>query len=312
MSDPRWNAGKMPQLTGRVAVVTGANSGLGWTIALNLAKCGAHVVLACRDIGKAQRAAQAIHDQVPAASLAHQSVDLSSLSSVRACAAALTHSLGRLDLLINNAGVMFLPYRQSVDGFEIQMASNHLGHFLLTGLLLDLLKRTEGARVVTMSSGFGQYGRLPQDTLRGQVRYSKYRAYCDSKLANLVFAKLLAERLACSGADVISAAAHPGYAATNLQFGAAGQIRSPLWAGANRVAMRVSNALFAQPAAMGALPALYAATSPDVSNGDYIGPDGCMEARGYPTQARVPKQALDKARADRFWALSEQGVGFAY
>jgi NAD(P)-dependent dehydrogenase (short-subunit alcohol dehydrogenase family) len=312
VSTKQWDAGRIPALDGRVALVTGANSGLGWNVALELARRGAHVVMACRNTAKAEQAAADIRAQAPSASLSIEALDLSKLESVRACASAVAQRHARLDLLVNNAGVMFLPEERTQDGFEIHMASNHLGHFLLTGLLWDCLAQSDQARVVTMSSGLARLGRLPEDDLSHARRHSPHLAYCDSKLANLVFARELAERAARKQSHVKSLAAHPGYAATNLQFGAAGKIRSPFLAEGNRLLMRLANATLAQPAPMGALPALYAATAENVKSGDYIGPSGWMETRGYPGPAQVYRQAADKYAAQRFWALSEQSTGITY
>lgn len=312
MMQTRWDATQVPNQQGRVALVTGANSGLGWQLALNLARHGAHVVMACRDATRASHAMQTILAQVPSASLSHVRLDLSDLASVRRCAAEVLTRHERLDLLCNNAGVMFLPFRRSVDGHEIQMASNHLGHFLLTGLLLPRLNETPGARVVTMSSGFNRFGRLPQHGLAGSPTDSPYASYCHSKLANLVFARELHKRLSQARSGTLSVAAHPGYAATNLQYGAADATASKAMASAKRWVMRLSNAALAQPASMGALPALYAATAAQVRGGDYIGPHALMESRGYPAHARVPRRAMDAAAAARFWALSERSVQFTY
>ncbi len=312
MQQARWDHTRIPQQTGKQAVVTGANSGLGWHISLQLARQGAHVVMACRDKARAMQAMDAIRAEVPHARLSFQALDLASLHSVRACAAALAAAHPRIDLLVNNAGVMFLPYALSADGFELQMACNHLGHFLLTGLLLPQLAQAPAPRIVTMSSGFNHYGRLPQKGFRGEPGYSRHRAYCDTKLANIVFARELATRLARAGSHIASVAAHPGYAATNLQFGAANLSGARWLAGLSRASMRLSNALLAQPAAMGALPALYAATEPGIQSGDYIGPDGFQESRGHPRLVDVPKRALEAEAVARFWALSEQATGFSY
>lgn len=312
MRSANWDTGHIPDQQGKVAVVTGANSGLGWHITLNLARQGAHVVMACRDEGRTARAMEQIRAIVPGAKLSYQPMNLARQDSVRAAAADLLAHHPRIDLLVNNAGVMFLPYSQTSDGYEIQMASNHLGHFLLTGLVLARLNQTPGARIVTMSSGFNRYGRLPRDGFKGSARYSKYRSYCDSKLANLVFARELAQRLQKQGARTLSLAAHPGYSATNLQFGAANLAGSSLAASLNRMGMRMSNALFAQTAAMGALPALYAATGPVQGNGGYFGPDGWNEIRGYPRQAALPRRALDGEAAARFWTMSEDCTGIRY
>ena len=247
-----WTAVDIPDQTGRTAVVTGANSGLGLQTSRQLARFGAHVVLACRD--KATRAAEAmtfIRSKVPDASLSTAPLDLADLASVRTFAAATLDAHPSVDLLINNAGIMAVPYRRTADGFEGQFGTNHLGHFALTGLLLPALLATPGSRVVTVSSGAAAMGRMHFDDLQGEGRYHRWLAYGQSKLANLLFAFELARRLAASGSAVVSAAAHPGYAATNLQ--SAGPREAGNWLAARF--MELGNAMFAQSDAQGALAA---------------------------------------------------------
>jgi NAD(P)-dependent dehydrogenase (short-subunit alcohol dehydrogenase family) len=200
--------------------------------------------------------------------------------------------------------VMASPQRTTADGFELQLGTNHLGHFALTGLLLDLLKATPGARVVTVSSGMHHRGRIDFDDLNSERGYSRWGAYSQSKLANLLFMLELDRRLKAADLDLVSAAAHPGYAATNLQVSA-----PPFH---ERIAMRVTNLLFAQSAEMGALPVLYAATAPDVQGGFYIGPDGRGESRGHPTTVSPNKKALDPEVAARLWGVSEDLTGVSY
>lgn len=251
-----WARRNIPQLAGRLALVTGANSGLGWQAARTLAGKGATVVMACRNREQAERARRAILDEYPQARLELADLDLADLASIRACAAGFRQRHERLDLLFNNAGVMFLPLRRTRDGFEMQMGTNHLGHFALTGLLLDSLLAAPRPRVVGMTSGFNQFGRLPLDDLNAERGYNRYLAYCHSKQANLLFSLELQRRAGQRGVLLQSLAAHPGYAATNLQYAAPAMSGSRL----GRWAMKVANGAFAQSAEMGALPALSALT----------------------------------------------------
>lgn len=305
----QWLDQNIPSLYGKVTVITGANSGIGYEAARMLAMKDAHVVLAVRDTAKGGKAARQIRSAVPQADLEVMALDLASLASVRSFAALFTASHDRLDLLINNAGVMAIPRRETADGFEMQLGTNHLGHFALTGLLLPLLLTAPGARIVTVSSGVHRMGQINFDDLQSQQSYKKWGAYSQSKLANLLFAYELQRRLAAAGASAISVAAHPGYAATNLQ--AVG----PQMAGSRlqQAAMGLLNRTLAQSAEMGALPTVYAAASPSVEGGDYIGPGGLMEQRGWPTQVQSNDRSHDGAVAARLWAVSEEltGVRFA-
>jgi NAD(P)-dependent dehydrogenase (short-subunit alcohol dehydrogenase family) len=298
----------MPDLTGKVAVVTGANSGLGYETARGLARHAAHVVLACRDLERGRAAVARLQDELPKASLELLELDLADLAVVRRFATEFAGRHTRLDILVNNAGVMAIPYRETADGFEMQWGVNHLGHFALTGLLLDRILHSPGARVVTVSS---YYHRLFNgDVARGVAAngYEKWSAYGRSKLANLLFAFELQRRLEACGAEAISLAAHPGYAATNLQS------RGPRMEGSRLKGwiMSLGNRLIAQSAAMGALPLLYAATAPDASGCDYIGPDGLMGLRGFPSRARASVTAYDKETAAELWRVSETLTGVTY
>jgi len=303
-----WTYSDIPDLTGKLALVTGANSGLGLYATRGLAAHGAQVLMACRDRAKAQTAMQKISAEIPHAKLEVLALDLADLSSVRRFADTLMQRHERLDLLCNNAGVMALPHRTTRDGFEMQIGTNHLGHFALTGLLLPLLKRSPAARVVTVSSLAYMMGRIRFDDLSWTQRYAKWPAYAQSKLANLMFAVELARRLQASSSKVISTAAHPGYAATHLQM-AGPQMENSVM---GKLLMAISNALFAQPAEMGALPTLYAATAPDVDNGEFFGPKGFLHIRGAPTRGRPGRRAKDAAAAERLWALSERLTGVSY
>ena len=308
MSSDRWTASDIPDQSGRVAIVTGANSGLGSETALALAAKGAHVVLACRDASRAQAALDAIRSAAPQASVEVLPLDLASLASIRAFAEAFTARHTRLDLLCNNAGVMAIPRRNTADGFEMQLGTNHLGHFALTGLLLPRLLDTPRSRVVNVSSSAHRPGRIHFDDLQLERGYAKWRAYAQSKLANLLFTFELDRRLRKAGASVISVAAHPGYASTNLQTVGAKMEGSKL---AERI-FEFGNRLFAQSAAMGALPTLYGATAPGVQGGDYFGPDRFFESRGHPTKVGSSARSKDTADAARLWEISEQLTGVRF
>ena len=301
MSD-KWTADRIPDQSGRVALVTGANSGLGLIVARELARAGATVVLACRNTEKGADTLREITSEAPAAEPELAALDLASLDSIRSFADEFRNGHDGLDLLINNAGVMAPPRRTTADGFEMQFGTNHLGHFALTGLLLKALEGREDARVVTVSSTAHRFGRIDLDDLQSERRYRRWRAYGQSKLANLIFALELDRRLRAAGSTISSVAAHPGYAATNLQSAAAPAL--------DRAVMTVTNLLLAQSAEIGALPLLYAATEPGLAGGTYVGPDGRGEQRGHPQPNAVPSNAaLDQTVAARLWAASEEATG---
>jgi NAD(P)-dependent dehydrogenase (short-subunit alcohol dehydrogenase family) len=299
-----WTAEQIPDQSGRTAIVTGANSGLGLVCARELARKGASVVLACRDTVKGEAAVEAIARAAPSAKVELEELDLANLASVRAFAERLRSTNGDVHLLLNNAGVMAPPRRLTADGFELQLGTNHLGHFALTGLLLAALEGRPDARVVTLSSNAHKMGRIRFDDLQSERRYSRWQAYGQSKLANLMFALELHRRLRAAGSSVKSLAAHPGYAATNLQSAAA-----PL---VDRLVMVGTNALLAQSAERGALPSLYAATAPDVESGAYVGPDGLGEFRGHPHVVAPTSAARDEASAARLWEVSEELTGVRF
>jgi NAD(P)-dependent dehydrogenase (short-subunit alcohol dehydrogenase family) len=300
----KWTAADIPDQRGRTAIVTGANSGLGRVVAQELARAGAQVVLACRDTGKGEAAAERIAASAPGARVEVAELDLAALDSVRSFSEGFARGDRPLDLLVNNAGVMAPPHGRTVDGFERQLGTNHLGHFALTGRLLPLLRDRAGARVVTVSSAAHRGGSIEFDDLQSERRYSRWGAYSQSKLANLLFALELDRRLRSAGLPLISMAAHPGYAATNLQFSG-----PPAY---ERAFMRVGNLLFAQSAAMGALPILFAATAPDLAGGSFVGPDGLLEGRGHPRQVSPSSAARDEQAARRLWEVSERLTGVAY
>ena len=300
----KWTAADIPDQAGRTAIVTGGNSGLGLAAARALAAAGAETVLACRDTAKAEAAAESIRGAVPGATVAVEGLDLASLASVREFAERWAGSRGGLDLLINNAGVMAPPRRQTADGFELQLGTNHLGHFALTGLLLPRMRGREDARVVTVSSTAHKFGRIAFGNLQGERRYFRWRAYGQSKLANVLFARELDLRLRGGGSSVKSLAAHPGYAATNLQTAA-----PPAF---DRAVFAVTNRLLAQNAEMGALPELYAATRPNLDGGLFIGPDGFEEQRGHPKVVEPVKAGRDARTAARLWEVSTELTGVEY
>jgi NAD(P)-dependent dehydrogenase (short-subunit alcohol dehydrogenase family) len=301
-----WTAADIPDLADRTAVVTGANSGIGYHTAVELARHGATVVLACRDAGRGDEAVRRVAGEVPAASVQLALLDLADLASVRRFADSYPATHQGLDLLVNNAGVMALPMRRTADGFEMQFGTNHLGHFALTGLLLPRLLARPAARVVTVSSDLHRIGRIDFADLNAERGYRRWRAYAQSKLANLLFTLELQRRAEAAGADLLAVAAHPGYAATNLQTAGARMTGSRLRA---QVA-GLLNRVFSQPAEMGALPLLYAATNPDVRGGQYVGPAGGR--RGYPGLATPSAGARDADAARRLWEVSERLTGVRY
>ena len=300
-----WSVHDIPDQSGRVAVVTGANSGLGHATARELARKGARVVLACRSEARGETARDRIASEVPGAEVELALLDLADLTSVREFARTLPYD--RLDLLVNNAGVMALPYGTTADGFETQFGVNHLGHFALTGLLLPVLLDTPGARVVTVSSPAHAMANIDIDDLNSERRYRRWIAYARSKTANLLFTHELARRLAAHGAEPVAAAAHPGYAATNLQTQAP---RMTGRRGGERL-MRIGNRVFAQSAEAGALPILYAATAPGVRPDSFTGPSFAMW-RGAPAPSwRAPWTRDDRA-GERLWTASERLTGVTY
>jgi NAD(P)-dependent dehydrogenase (short-subunit alcohol dehydrogenase family) len=301
----KWTAADIPDQHGRVALVTGANSGLGTAAARALARAGATVVMTARDAGKGERAAAAIRAEVPAAELDLRELDLADLDSVGAFASGVSGEHERLDLLINNAGVMAPPRRLTKSGFESQLGTNHLGHFALTGLLLGRLLAAPAPRVVTVSSGAHRIGTVNFDDLQSERGYNNWRAYGQSKLANLMFCFELQRRALAAGTNLLSMAAHPGYAATNLQFAG-----PAAWY--ERVVMTVSTKVLAQSAEMGALPILYAATKSELPGGSFVGPDGFMEQWGHPHVVTAARKAYEERAWLALWEVSEELTGVRY
>jgi NAD(P)-dependent dehydrogenase (short-subunit alcohol dehydrogenase family) len=300
-----WTATDIPDLSGRRAIVTGANSGIGYHTALELARHGAEVILACRSAERGGQALDRIRAELPDADVTLASLDLSSLESVRAFAAE--YATGRagdgLDILANNAGVMGTPRKTTADGFEMQFGINHLGHFALTGLLLPALLARPGARVVTVTSIGAWVGRIRFDDLHGERRYDRWAAYGQAKLANLVFAKELDRRVAA----ITGVAAHPGYAATNLQQKSARDEGKRL----RETIFGLGNFLVAQPAAAGALPTLYGATAPGVRGGECYGPR-LGQQWGPPTRVRTVARADAPELGRRLWEVSAELTGVTY
>lgn len=297
-SNNHWTTDDIPDQSGKVAIVTGANSGIGYEAARALAHKGATVILACRSAAKGQAAARQIEKEAPKGTAVFMSLDLSDLASVAEFVEAFNGRYDRLDMLINNAGVMIPPYGTTADGFEQQFGVNHLGHFALTGRLLDLLRRTPQSRIVTVSSMMHLRGKIKFADLNSEKSYNRSAAYGQSKLANLLFTYELQRKLAAAGADIIAVAAHPGWAATNLQK------HSGL--------VNYMNRFLAQSAAMGALPTLRAATAPDVRGGEYYGPGRRFGAVGYPKKVQSNGRSHDEATAARLWTISEELTGVYY
>lgn len=293
----KWTLEHLPEQKGKTALVTGANAGIGFETAKALAGKGARVILACRSQERGEAAVAKICAVHPQAQIEFQPLDLASLASVRACAAHVSQSHPQLDLLINNAGVMMPPASKTEEGFELQMGVNFLGHFLLTGLLLELLEKTPGARVIQLSSIAHRRGKIDFANFQGEKPYLNFREYSQSKLACLIFALELDRRLKARGSALLSLAAHPGWTRTEL--------------------MRHSNLMdmmsqrLAMPTLQGALPTLYAASMP-LSGGAYIGPNGLMEAWGFPGPAKISPQALDQQVSKALWEKAEDLTGLSY
>jgi NAD(P)-dependent dehydrogenase (short-subunit alcohol dehydrogenase family) len=300
----------LPDQDGKLAVVTGANSGIGLETARRLAMANAQVVLACRNPAKAAEAVADIRESTPNARVVAEQLDLSSLASVEEFTRLMATRDQAIDILVNNAGIMAVPKREeTADGFELQFGTNVLGHFALTARLLPLVRRSDAPRVVTLSSTAARIGRMDFDDLQAEQKYSPWRAYGQSKLADLLFAKELARRSEANGWKVLSAGAHPGSTHTNLQStgrSAGGKEGT----GMIGVLMRIPGV--SQEAPQGALPTLYAAARPEAQNGGYYGPDGFQEMNGLPAPADVPKRARSEADAARLWDVAEKLTGVKF
>jgi NAD(P)-dependent dehydrogenase (short-subunit alcohol dehydrogenase family) len=301
-----WTTEKIPDLTGKVIIVTGANSGLGFEAAKEFARKGAQTILACRSMDKAQAALDQIKQEIPEASAEIMQLDLASLASVREFAETFKSRYDRLDILVNNAGIMWVPYQKTEDGFESQFGTNHLGHFALTGLLMDLLLKTPDARVVNVSSVGHRSGTMDFDNLmfEGGKGYGRHRAYGRSKLANLLFTYELQRKFGAVDADAIATAAHPGGSNTNLA-----RYVEDLW---YFKALRPVLERMMQGADMGALPTLRAAVDPAASGGEYYGPGGFMEQGGYPVIVQSSAASHSEIDARRLWEVSEELTGIHY
>lgn len=308
-----WTADDVPDLSGSTFVVTGANTGLGLEATRVLTSRGAEVVMACRSVERGEDAAEEVRDQHSDADLDVRELDLGSLDSVEEFAEGFVDDHDDLDVLMNNAGVMAVPRQETEDGFELQIGVNHLGHYALTGRLLDQVLDADGVdgdggRVVTVSSGAHRSGEIDFDDLHGEQEYTKWGAYGQSKLANLLFALELQRRLEDADESARSVAAHPGYAATDLQRRGPEQEGSKLklWG------MKALNMLVAQSAERGVLPQLYAAVSEDVEGGEYVGPGGFKKMRGYPEVQQPSERARDEETAKQLWTVSGELTGVEF
>lgn len=305
----KWTTQNIPDLEGRRAIVTGANSGLGYHTALELARRGAHVVMACRSATKAEAARTLMLAEAPRAELEIMALDVGDLESVRSFCAAYRKRHARLDLLINNAGVVAQPLGRTPQGFELQIGTNYFGPFAMTAHLLETLARTPGARIVNVASIAHQFARLPLADLNWERRaYNEWLGYGQSKLALLMHTYELDRRLRAAQMDVSAIAAHPGYAATGLV--SSEMVLAKHWLGQRL--MQLGNQILAQPAHMGALATLYAATSAEARGGDYIGPGGLAQFRGFPQKVKSTRASHNREAATRLWAETEQYTGLSY
>jgi len=294
----RWTIQDIPDQSGRVAIVTGGNSGIGFETVRGLAERGARVILACRDESKGNCARDQILADCAEADIVVERLDLADLQSVREFASRVLDNHDRLDLLVNNAGVMVPPLGRTAEGFELQFGTNHLGHFALTGLLIDRINATPGGRIVIVSSVAHKFGKVDFDNLNAEKGYKKARAYALSKLANLLFQTELQRRLDLAGHGTLVTAAHPGWTATNLQ--------------AHASTFQFLNPYLAMTPAQGAMPTLFAATSPDAKPAGYYGPNGLFEMRGAPVEVKPVRAARDQAVAERLWEVSESLTSVRY
>jgi len=298
----KWSIVDIPDQSGKIAIVTGANCGTGYEISKALASKGAEVIMACRDVEKGESAAEKIKKEFPKSSLKVMVLDLADLSSVKNFCQLFRENYNSLNILCNNAGIMAIPKLKSKDGFELQLATNHLGHFALTGLLFDKILMTPKSRIVNVSSTAHQSGKIDFDDLMKEKKYSRFSAYSQSKLANLLFTYELQRRLEAEGHSTISVGTHPGLAATNLASSGPGY-------GKGRIIKSIISfftKLFSQSAEMGALPILCACTSLDINGGDYLGPGGFRGMRGYPKKDESSKESHDVEVAKKLWDISTE------
>lgn len=300
-----WTTADIPDLTGKVIIVTGANSGIGFEAAREFARQGAQTILACRNLEKGQTALDQIQAEIPDAAVEMMQLDLASLESIHQFAETFKAKYDRLDVLLNNAGIMMVPYGKTKDGFERQFGTNHLGHFALTGLLIDLLSKTADARVVNVSSNGHRFGKMDFDDLMYEEnKYSSIGAYARSKLANLLFTYELQRRFEAQDLDLIAVVAHPGNSDTNLgahlEEHPAYKIMQPIFG------------RMGQSAAMGALPSIRAAVDPDVAGAEYFGPEGTIQAKGYPVLVPSSKASHNQSDAQKLWEISEELTGVQY
>lgn len=307
MAGSKWTTEQISSQAGKTALVTGANSGIGYQAALELARHGAHVLLGCRNYAKGQAALERLLREAPGASAELVELDMASLSSIRAFAGDFAARGVALDLLINNAGVMALPKRElTADGFERQFGTNHLGHFALTGLLMPQLLAAPAPRVVTVASLAHRNGKIDFDNLQSERGYKPWDAYGESKLANILFANELNRRAIIAHSRLLSMPVHPGVSVTNIIANGPGS------KGPKAMALKLLAPVIMQPDAAGALPTLYAATSPEARGGEYIGPDGLMEMKGSPVVVQPKPHALDQAVGQKLWTVSEELTGVMY
>ena len=298
MGKKKWKFEDIPDQTGKIAIVTGSNIGLGLEVAKALARKGAHVVMACRNMEKAEAARDKILEEFPDVSLEIIKLDLSDLSSVKEFVNDFKSKHNSLNMLCNNAGVMMTPYLKTADGFELQIGTNHLGHFALTGLLLDTLLKNENSRIVSMSSTGHKVGKINFDDLMFEKEYSRTKSYGQSKLANLLFVYELNRKLEAAGKTAISNASHPGWTRTNLQQ--------------NVLIFRLLNPLLSMKPPKGCLSMLYAATAPEAEGGAYYGPKGLTEVKGYPKKVESSERSHNLEDAKKLWEISEKLTGVKY
>ena len=307
MAAAKWTAQQIPSQVGKTALVTGANSGIGYQAALELARHGAYVLMGCRNAAKGQAALERLQREAPGASAEVVELDMASRASIRAFASAFAARGVPLDVLINNAGVMALPKRElTADGFERQVGTNHLGHFALTGLLMPQLLGAAAPRVVTVASLAHRDGKIDFENLQSERGYKPWGAYGTSKLANILFAKELDRRARVAHSRLLSLAVHPGVSTTSIFVNGPGENNL------KAIAVKLLAPVMMQKDDAGALPTLYAATSPDAHGGEYIGPDGFQELKGSPVVVQPRPQALDVAVGERLWTVSEELTGVVY